>query len=286
MNYNLMKIIFDGKEGQIDANTLIVALGHYQTIMGEANKELGAAKTLELKVNALEKGSFVIDVSIVESFLKQVFSGDSMEYVANVCAVVGGVYGAYKLLHGRAAKTDAQRDYIKTRIKGSNNTVISNAIINIYNQVPVREAISKTIEAAEKDPNVEGFSVEGADEKTTFPRDEFPDYIHTNFEQDDMLPPDIVKTERANLTIVSLSFESGNSWQFMFSGFKISVRVKDNVLMDLIDRGERFGKGDSIEVELEIVQRYNPSYRAYENRTYRILKFYKHNEAPEELNLF
>ena len=60
-----MKIIFNGDSGQIDANTLIAALGHYQFIMEAANKEMGGDKTVELKINAIEKGSFIIDVEVV-----------------------------------------------------------------------------------------------------------------------------------------------------------------------------------------------------------------------------
>lgn len=281
-----MKIVFNGRSGQIDANTLIVALGHYQTIMSEANKALGAVKTVELKVNALEKGSFVIDVSVVESVFKQIFSGDSIEYIANICAIVGGVYGAYRILGGRSARTEKQKDNIRVKVRGKDNTVVNNAIINIYNQIPVRESISKTIEAAKEDPNVEGLTIEGADEKITFTREKFDEYIHKSFDTEDLLPPDKTEIVKENLTIISLSFEPGNSWQFMYRGFKIGVRVKDNILMELIDQGERFGKGDSIEVELEITQRYNPDYRAYENKSYRILQFYKHNEAPEQQPLF
>lgn len=279
-----MKIVFNGETGQIDANTLIVALGHFQNIVSEANKELGAEKRVELKVNAIEKGSFVIDVSVVESLIKQLFSGDSIEYIANICGIVGGVYYAYHKLKGKAAKTEDQKKII--RIKGNHNVVLEQAIINVYNLVSTREAISKTIEAAKEDPNVEGFTIEESEENVTFERDNFDEYIHNSFDGPDLLPPDKKETERANLTILSLSFEPGNSWQFLYRGFRISVRVKDNVLMELIDKGERFGKGDSIEVELEITQHYNPEYKGYENKNYRILKFYKHNESIEPGKLF
>lgn len=285
MKKETMEIVFGGESKQVNANTLIVALGHYQTVMSEANKELGATKTVELKVNALKEGSFIVDVSIVESALKQIFSGESMEYLANVCGIVGGVYATYKVLKGKSARTDEQKDKIRTIIKGDNN-VVFNGVINVYNQVATREAISKTIEAASEDPNVTGFAVEAQGNKTVFERKDFQEYIHRSFDEEDLLPPEKIFTEKAILTIVSLSFESGNSWVFMYKGFKINVRVKDNILMELIDQGERFEKGDSIEVELEVTQKYNPNYRAYENKGYRILRFFRHNEAPAQESLF
>lgn len=57
MKTKSMQIKFEGQEHQIDANTLINVLIHYQTIITEANKELGGgSKNIELKVNAFEKG--------------------------------------------------------------------------------------------------------------------------------------------------------------------------------------------------------------------------------------
>lgn len=279
-----MKIIFNGNTGQIDANTLIAALGHYQYIMESANKELGGDRTVELKINAIEKGSFVVDVDVVENLFKSLFSGSTVSYVSGIVTIVGGVYAGYKKLKGKAAKTDEQKSSIM--IKGKDNVVINQAIVNIYNQIPVREAISKTLEAAEKDANVDGFTIEGGDEKTTFPRDEFKEMIHSSFENEEMLPPDRNIEEQALLSIVSMSFESGYQWQFMYKGFKIPIRIKEGPLMKLIDAGERFGKGDCIEVVLEIVQRYNPGFKAYENVRYKISKFIRHIPSPETTPLF
>lgn len=284
MPHKDMKIVFNGDTGQIDANTLIAALGHYQFIMEAANKEMGGEKTIELKVNAIEKGSFVIDVEIVESAFKSLFSGATLGYISSIITIVGGVYGAYRKLKGRAAKTEQQKESI--RIKGKGNVVVNRSIINIYNQIPVREAISKTLEAAEKDRNVEGLTIEGEGEKTVFTRDEFPEMIHKNFDTEDMLPPDREIDEKAYLHIVSMSFESGYRWQFMYKGFKIPIFIKEGPLMTLIDKGERFGKGDILEVTLEIVQRYNPAYNAYENIRFKIKEFHRHIPVGETPSLF
>lgn len=279
-----MKIIFNGDNGQIDANTLIVALSHYQFVMEATNKEFGCEKKLELKVNAIEKGSFVIDIDVVEGFIKNLFSNNSMEYVANVIAVLGGVYGAYKILKGKPAKTKEEKESIV--IKGNDNVVINKAVVNIYNQIPVREAISKTFEAAEKDKSVDGLTIESSEQKVYFPKEDFSELIHKSFDSPDMLPPDKTIIEDARLAILSMSFESGYTWQFMYKGFKIPIRVKEGALMTIIDNGERFGKGDVIDVRLEILQRYNPSYRAYENIRFKIVEFYSHTNTIEDSSLF
>lgn len=286
MKPGIMKIIFNGDTGQIDANTLIAALGHYQFIMEAANKEMGGEKTVELKVNAIEKGSFVIDVEIVESLFKSIFSGDNVAYLSGIITIVGGVYSAYKKLKGIPAKTPEDADKIKVNIKTGDGTVINQKIVNIYNQLPVREAISKTVEAAEKDPSVDGLTIESEVNKIYFPREDFPELIHKNFESADELPQDKTIEQKAYLTILSMSFESGYQWQFLYHGFKIPIRIKDGPIMKLVDNGERFGKGDCVEVTLEIIQRYNPSYRAYENIKFKIKEFHRHIPVNETPSLF
>lgn len=279
-----MKIIFNGESGQIDANTLLAAIGHYQFIMNEANKELGGDKVVELKINAIEKGSFIIDVEVVENFLKSMFSSKAAEYAASLVTIIGGVYGAYKVLKGKPAKSEQQKESI--RIKGDDNVIINQAIINVYNQIPVREAISKTIEAAEKDESVDGVTVESKEETVHFAKEDFSGYIHKSFDSEEMLPPDRITKEQARLSIISMSFESGYQWQFLYKGFKIPIRVREGALMEIIDKGERFGKGDVLEVTLEIVSKYNPSYKAYENVKFKIAEFHKHIPAPVDSSLF
>lgn len=282
-----MKIKFEGQTHQIDANTLINILIHYQSVITESNKELsGGAKAIELKVNAFEKGSFVVDVSIVESFIKQVFSGDSVAYLANLGAVVGGVFAAYKILKGKPAKTDKEKDAITLNIN-NNNIVLNQTIINVYNEPLVREAVSKSIETANADANVDGLVVDSdGKEPVIFEKKYFKDYIYNDFDIEDIIPAEISEEVEAQLTIIGLNFEPGSRWQFIYNGFKIQMIVKDDALMKKIDEGERFGKGDSIKVKMKITKRYNPVYNAYENKSYRIVEFLDHILAPKQKNIF
>nr|WP_320059547.1 hypothetical protein [uncultured Bacteroides sp.] len=290
MRKKSMQIKFEGQEHQIDANTLINVLIHYQTVITEANKELsGGAMTIELRVNAIEKGSFIIDVSVVESLLKQVFSKDSIEYLAALAAVIGGVYKAYKKLKGKPADNEEEKAAISIEDKKNKSTIIINkTIVNVYNQRSTREAISKSIEASDADPTVTGLSVNVDDKLTpiTFKKEEFHDYIYSDFDSETLMPDEQTEVVETVLTIIGLNFELGSRWQFMFNGFKIPMIVKDGALMQKIDEGERFGKGDAIRVKLKIVKRYNHQYKAYENKSYKIVEFMEHILAPSQKELF
>lgn len=279
-----MKITFEGQTHQIDANTLINVLLHYQNVVNEANRELsGGAKNIELKINALEKGSFVIDVSVVESTIKYLFSGESVAYLASLYAVVDGTHKLYKWFKGKPVKTEQDKEKAKTII---GNTEF-NVTINVYNQPPVREAVSKSIETADADINVEGISIDcGEKEPTVFKKEDFKDYIYTDFDEENIIPNEQEEIVDAVLTIIALNFEPGSRWQFIYNGFKIPMIVKDDALMKKINEGERFGKGDAIRVKMRIVKRYNPTYKAYENKSYKIVEFIEHIEAPKQPDLF
>lgn len=284
-----MKIKFEGQAHQIDANTLINVLIHYQSVISEANKVLGGgSKNIELKVNAFEKGSFIIDVSMVESAIKQIFSKDTIGYLADLGAVVGGVYAAYKKLKGKPAKTKEELESIKINIYKGDKLVINQNIVKVYNQPVVREAVSKSIETADADANVEGFVVDSGDEHpVVFDKKDFKKYIYDDFdsEKEDM-PTECIEVVEAILTIIALNFEPGSRWQFIYNGFKIQMIVKDDALMKKIDEGERFGKGDAIRVKMKIVKRYNPVYNAYENKSYKIVEFLEHILAPSQKRMF
>lgn len=281
-----MQIKFEGQTHQIDANTLINVLIHYQSVIIQANKELsGGSRTVEMKVNAIEKGSFLVDISLNETIIEQIFSKDTFEYLSALSGVVSGVFGAYKLLKGKKANTEEE----KVLIKGdNNNTTINQTIVKVYNQPIVREAISKSIETADNDVNVEGLSIDvNKDSKPiVFKKQDFKSYIYDDFDKEEDIPDEKEEIVETHLTIISLNFEAGSKWQFLYNGFKISMTVKDDALMKKIDEGERFGKGDAINVQLKIVKRYNPTYKAYENKSYKILAFLDHIEAPKQEKLF
>lgn len=282
-----MQLELQGQEHSIDANTLVNILVHYQSIVTEANKQLGGgSREVTLKVNALKQGSFIIDVSVVQNILSSLFSKDSVSYVADLCGAVGGVYALYRKFKGKPVKTEKEKEEAASIKIGDVNVTIST--INIYNQPPVRQAVSKTMEIADGDPSVDGFTVKGDKGSTCaqFGREEFKEYIYDDFDTEEDIPNERVIDEDTTLIIVGLNFEAGSRWQFMYNGFKIAMIVKDDALMQKINEGERFGKGDAIRVKLRRIQRYNKDYRTYENKSYKILGFYEHIIPPKPLDLF
>lgn len=221
MEQRSLQIKFDGQTHQIDANTLINILIHYNTVIMEANKEFGGGeKTINIKVNALKEGSFIIDLSVVSGLIATVFSGGVVGYVADLITITQGVFNAYKTLKGRPAKTDEARANIV--VNGANAT-INQTIINVYNQPVTREAISKSVETANEDSSVAGIAISSdGNDDFSICRDEFEGLIYTDFDTEDELPEEkTIEIDNAILSIKTLSFQSGATWQFFYQGFSI-----------------------------------------------------------------
>ncbi|MBK6626115.1 MAG: transposase [Flavobacteriales bacterium] len=60
------KIKFDGQQHQVDANVLISSLIHTTAVVQEVNRSLNSGKKIEIKVKALEPGSFLVHIELVE----------------------------------------------------------------------------------------------------------------------------------------------------------------------------------------------------------------------------
>jgi hypothetical protein len=285
MKSESLVIKFDGQEHQIDANTLINTLIHYNALINQINEIAGnGERKIELKVNAPERGSFIIDITLNAKLIESIFSSEAVIYTAGIVTILSGIFKLYKSLKGKPSKEKENEDEIEKIIK-ENNIVIPNAtFVTIYNNTTVRSAISKSIETASNDSAIEGISILSRDNKIVeIKKGEFDNLIYDDFDKEGE-PEEIkhVPVDNAVLGIITLSFDKKKNWEFLYDGFKISMPMKDSGLSSLIDNGMRFAKGDSIVVKLEITKQYNPTYNGYQNKKYRIIEFIKHIPRPEQ----
>lgn len=289
MKQKQMKIKFEGQTHQIDANTLINVLIHYQNIVEIANRELGGAeKQITVRVNAPEKGSFILNIDLVQNLVQQLFSNEGVTYVASLITVVEGTFNMYKHFKGKPIKEQEQKEEARQIITQNGQNNYHDCIVNIYNFPPTREAISKSIETANNDICVDGISVHGNSESpVVFSREDFEDYIYNGFDKENgEIKERIVYDENAILSIMTLGFEKGDRWMFFYDDKKIPISNKDETLLRLIDNGARFGKGDAIRVKLQKKQRWLNDIRVFKTYAYKIEEFYEHIKAPTQGNLF
>ncbi len=279
------KLKFDGEINQIDANILINSLIHTTNVIQEINRYLDSGKRIEIKVKAPEKGSFLIHLNLVETIdtIKSIFTKENLEIAALIIGSLVGLIELKKFLKSRKPKDVKQEENITTITNQDGNVlVINNSIFNIYDKSPiVKDALSQNFESIQNDPSITGFEITDIQEKPYIRvnRDEFETMA---LKSEELSEGERVLTEAATLNIVRLSFEESLKWDFYYKGNKISAKIKDPNFYELIDKGESFAKGDILEVELQIVQKWDESVNTYVNKSYHINRINRHLKRGEE----
>ena len=90
-------------------------------------------------------------------------------------------------------------------------------------------------------------------------------------------------TVTTGLTIESPSFKDGNKWKLHDGQASFYAEITDKDFIDSVDKGERFGKGDLLIVEMEIIQTKTPQGLKVEKI---ITKVKDHKEAPHQPGKF
>lgn len=283
---NNFKIKFDGQQHQVDAQILISSLIHTTTVIQELNTHYNTGKRIEIKVNALEKGSFLIHIELIETALDQLKNLLTKDNLLFASGIIDGLVGLIKIkkhLRGKKPK-EVKNDGSTTIIINENNNVlnISGDIYNMYetNSV-VNDALSQNFDVLDNDPAITAFEITDKLENTyvRVDRTDFKD-LSLKSEVIDENRKSIIELTRLN--IVRLSFEENLKWDFYYRGNKISAKISDPNFFELIDKGESFAKGDTLEVELQINQVFEESVNTYINKSYQINRIINHYKKSEQ----
>lgn len=283
---NDFKIKFDGQQHQVDANTLISSLIHTTTVVQEVNNFLNSGKKIEIKVKALEKGSFLVHIELVETTfqnLKNLLTKDNIEVAAAIIGTVVGLIQIKKILKGKKPKNINTEDG-RTKITNENGDIliIENATFNIYeNSSKVKDALSQNFDVINNDPAITGFELTDKNEVPIIrvEKDEFSDMA---LKSDYSIEGERQLVEASTINIVRLSFEENLKWDFYYRGIKISAKITDPYFYELINKGEAFAKGDTLEVELQMNQKFDESVNTYVTKSYQVNKIIRHISRNEQ----
>jgi len=282
-----IKVKFDGESHMIEANTFINSLIHFTNVVQETNKELSSDRKVEIKIKANKEGSFEVVMALISSGIldatKTIFTDNNVVYVAALGQVVGQVYSTAKFLMGKKPKSvsapDANNGVQITNQNGDTNYFDFRGATIYMSNPKVREAISQGFDTLERDDNVTGFEILDKQDNplVVIEKQEFTTLSNEEYEE-------LSKTEQnvpikdASLNIISLDWELKKRWEFYYLGNKISCKIKDNLFADRIDKGERFGKGDTLIVDMEVRQEFDESVNTYINKSFTIIKINDHIE--------
>lgn len=286
INNNNFKIKFDGQAHQVDAQVLISSLIHTTTIIQELNKYLDSGKKIEIKVKALEKGSFLIHLELLETAfdaLKTIFTKENIIVASSLITGLVALIQIKKHLKGKSPKEVKNENSVTIIINSNDNQLsIDSNIYQIYeNNIVVNDALSQNFDTIDQDPAISAFEITDADEKP-YVRVERSDFKDLSQKTEIIDENKKIITENTRLYIVRLSFEEGLKWDFYYRGNKISAKITDPNFQKLIDNGESFAKGDVLEVELQINQIFETSVNTYINKSYQINRIIQHYNRGEQ----
>ena len=283
------KIKFDGEKHQIDANLLVNNLIHTTSIIQEINRNFDSGKKIDIQIKALEKGSFLIHIDLIESAfdnLKNLLTRDNIELAGSVIGAFVGLIELKKFLKGKEEKS-IEKSGNKVKITNQDVQVlyVENFVQNIYNNnTIVKDALSQSFETLENDNSITGYEITDRNNKTLVrvDREEF-EYISVKSEELLEGEKNIVVAGRLN--IIRISFDDKLKSDFYFKGNKISAKINDVDFYKRVDKGESFAKGDVLEVELEIKQVFETSVNTFVNKSYKIKRIINHILRNEQSKL-
>ena len=283
------KIKFDGEKHQIDANLLVNNLIHTTSIIQEINRNFDSGKKIDIQIKALEKGSFLIHIDLIESTfdnLKNLLTRDNIELAGSVIGAFVGLIELKKFLKGKEEKS-IEKSGNKVKITNQDGQVlyVENFVQNIYNNnTIVKDALSQSFETLENDNSITGYEITDRNNKTLVrvDREEF-EYISVKSEELLEGEKNIVVAGRLN--IIRISFDDKLKSDFYFKGNKISAKINDVDFYKRVDKGESFAKGDVLEVELEIKQVFETSVNTFVNKSYKIKRIINHILRNEQSKL-
>jgi len=288
--YN-MTIRFEGELNQVNANTFINSLTSFVTVVQEVNQAHFRDHNVDIRINALSKGSFQVELDLVsysQDAISRFIDNVDLRVTTNLTKIVVGLYELRGFLKGRKPK---EVNFIENRTEIVNHEdskeLFSNKVFGLYNSnLNINEALNNNFEALNSDSSIAVFEILDKDNSSIFKVDkQFFGELTSQEKFDKLLPEEKLIRVRTSVHIFKIIFDDKSKWDFIYRGNKINAKILDEMFYDKVDKGEKFSKGDSLEVDLEITQYFEESVNVFLNRSYTITKVHQHRPRETQLNL-
>jgi len=279
---------FGTKPHEIDAKTLLESFGAIESALMSISRHGHPESKFSIKVKPFQKGSFEIPVEVKQALLATGLTLTSTDW-ATAKASVKILLELIKLklqLKGKEPKV-VRRTGNDVQIQQNSRCTINvdQRTFNIYvKDSEVGEAITKGFKALEADKEVKSFTVLNSQREKLLdvPRRSFP---LLGKAKKDSADNEQKATERLELPIFKPVLEKsiGHKWQFYYRGIKrISAAITDENFLERVNQGERFGRGDTLDVELEIVKEIDDKLKILVNKSYKIIRVYDISRRQEQ----
>lgn len=290
-------IAYDGRaieDGSMDVRDLAPALLAVGQLFDAANQALNGsdAPPITVNVQATNRGSFEIDLTVVQTFfdsMKSFLSGDWVTAAINLKELV---FGGAALTVGLAALITRLKGRKPDRIeKLSEDTVritidgdsidIPLKLLRLYQDVAVRKAYEDLVAVPLQKEGIDRFKV--LDKRTEIAAVSKESSVYFVAPE---LPAEVVLEDirKAAFSIVSLAFKENNKWRLHDGNNQISATIEDADFLQRVDSNLiRFAKGDILVCEVKVRQTQTEQGLKTE---YTVIRVLEHRPAARQIDMF
>lgn len=278
---------YRGDHHHINADTLAVSLLTTSEVIALINQNVGDDESLEVKVNASKQSSFEVELTLNASEVGNAFA-DAFSYADSVLGALVGVLELYRFRsthdveeieegpNGRTYHAENGDQYHVE--EGGTLLVVSSS------DEKSRESIKRNFQALLDDGDVEGFDLEAEDDGPAFraSRDEFAQLAEGPSEEREQ-----EKVVEAVISVYQPSLDGSRQWGVTYDGHKIQASVEDDGFLRRVQNNSiKLGNGDKLNVDLKIMQEWDPAAQDWLNQSYSIVSVYDVIPAGRQSDAF
>ena len=267
MSQTTFSIFYDGpslRDGVMDVRDLAPALMSVGQLFDAANTVLNSEQvSVNVNVRATGEGSFEIFLELAQTYGQQLsglLSGDTITAALNLKELVlvgaggvGGLIWLVKKLKGRKPDKIEKIDGGRVRVTiGDETFEVPMKLLQLYQDLPVRDALHRLVEKPLKSDGVDTFGVNGKGGRELTVTEAESEYFAQPEVPIEVLVED---TRRAAFSIVSLAFKEDNKWRLHDGNAPISALISDENFLYRVDTNQiSFAKGDVLICEVRMTQ--------------------------------
>lgn len=281
-------ISYDGELHSIEANTFANSIVALSRIIEEINYLISPDSKVEIRIETINRGSFKPTIRVCKKIWNKVapFLPEKNTTVPTFIAL----FALFQQQNNKDTMTIKDDEVIIEN--PSSKIIIPREIYNnadrIKNQKNIKSEIASSFDIIANDPSISGFKIQKNLEDTSFPfkttREDFNFFTNISEAPNDLGENKRKITEEANLQLIKVILEKGKrKWEFAWKGIKISAPVSDDNFWDKMERGEvSIKQGDSIKVNLQMIQVLDPYSKVFFNESYDVIEVIKYIPSSEQ----
>jgi len=288
LDFYEVSFVYEGVTRYIEVFPFVASLGSFCHALKEIGLTLYPDYNVAIALKETRPGSFLVDLAFITAVSATLLQSlPVVDFAKQTLGTFIDLLELMKFLKGEPPLKTEEIEQGKVKVYNADNQIlmVNQGTINIYGNVNVTSQITKGFDALEKAPDVEVFRIDDPKEGRTYKvlRKEFPYLSQITTKKTEEIKVDELNTF---VKIIKPAFEKGLTWYVKIDEEKANVKILDDDFMEKIQNGLiRFGKGDLLEVKMEVESQFNPIRNDYEVKERRITKVLRFIPSPHQTDI-